>query len=96
MCLSFFKVSGLTGGRGNWLWERWASGDWDESLGEGSWVQESSQMPKEAGRLREVALLMQFPGSHSPRSSCSWARCQFPTDRPCSTLRSEEVFISVN
>lgn len=48
---SFFKVSGLTGGRENWLWERRASGGWDESLGEGSWVQDSSQMPKEAGRL---------------------------------------------
>lgn len=73
---SFLKVSGLAGGRETWSWERWASGSWDLSLGEGSWVQDSSQMPKEAVGLQEVALLVQFPGSHSPRPSCNQGRCQ--------------------
>lgn len=85
----FFKVSGLTGGRENWLWERQASGGWDESLGEDSWVQDSSQMPKEAGRLTARG----GPARAVPRLTFTpfflqlGEMSEFPTDRPWSTLR---------
>lgn len=92
---SLLKVSGLAGGRETWLWEGWASGGRDLSLGESSWVQDSSQMLKGVVRLREVALLMQFPGIH-PILPATRGDGRVPTDRPWSTLGQEEVFIKVN
>lgn len=39
--------SGLTGGWKTWSWKEWASSVWDSGIGEGSWAQDSSHVPKE-------------------------------------------------